>query len=54
MVLPTTLTIPSAAAARDFPSRRAASVSAVSPLWLMTNTTSVGRTIGSRYRNSEA
>ena len=38
MVLPTTLQMPSVGQPLRFISRRAASVSAVSPLWVMANT----------------
>ena len=54
MLLPTTFTIPSVCAPRCFASRRAASVSAVSPLWEIPMTSVRSSTMGLRYRNSEA
>src|SRR2546425_4670407 len=54
MVEPTTFTRPSVRAPRRLASRRAASVSAVSPDCEIPTTSVRSSTIGLRYRNSEA
>ena len=54
MVDPITLTMDRIRAPRRLASRRAASVSMVSPDWLMTRARVRSVTMGSLYRNSEA
>ena len=54
IVEPTTLTMDSRRAPRRLASRMAASVSMVSPDWLITRARVRSVTMGSQYRNSEA